>query len=118
MTRKRFTEREVLETAIRQGAVIRSYRSKEPFTLENVHEAEREHLVPVAMGGADDPANCAYSLRAEHKTRTFGTKATTAGSDIHALAKIKRILRGKRPSKHPMKSRKTAWPKRKWGAWR
>lgn len=36
-------------------------------------------------------------------------------ADVQANAKVKRILADK-PSKHPMKSRKTVWPKRKMGA--
>lgn len=94
--RKRFTERQVIETLIRQGAVIKSYRSKEPITLENVGTVEREHILERALGGEDIPANCAYSLGEEHAVVTNGTKATTAGSSKQRIAKVKRLERARK----------------------
>ena len=93
MARRRFTEREVIETLIRQGAEIRCYRSKQIITLETVGQMEREHLLEHAIGGADAPANSAYSLKAEHARITNGTKATTAGSSKQRIAKVKRLVR-------------------------
>lgn len=87
MARRRFTEKEVLETLIHQGVEIRDFRSGEPITLENVAEIEREHLHEIALGGPDDPANCRYSLSKNHHIVTNGTPATTAGSSKNRIAK-------------------------------
>lgn len=39
----------------------------------------------------NDP-HCIRPMRkADHKKKTFGTKATTAGSDVHIIAKTKRL---------------------------
>lgn len=106
MSRKRFTERQVIETLIRTGHEIRSYRTKELITLETVKQLEREHFTPIALGGADDPTNCGYSLSHEHSKQTNGTKATSYGSDKHAIAKVRR-LRGELKPKP-----KRTWPSR------
>ena len=50
-----------------------------------------EHTIPVALGNTEKPDALLCKPCADRKT--FGTKATTYGSDIHALAKIKRIRR-------------------------
>ena len=92
MSRKRFSEREVLEALIRTGHVIFCFRTKEIITLETVKTVEREHPIPLAIGGKDDPTNAAYSLPAAHKKQTNGTKATSYGSDKHAIAKVRRIV--------------------------
>lgn len=54
---------------------------------------------------ANDPAYIQALCEQSNKLKTFGSKATTAGSDIHRIAKIKRILKGPKPTKHPVKSR-------------
>src|SRR5262245_54724905 len=87
MARKRFTERQALECAIQQGAVIPCYRCKTPFTVETVRTAEREHIHEIALGGADTVANCAYSCKACHALVTNGTGATSAGSSKNRAAK-------------------------------
>ena len=87
MTRRRFTEKDVLRTLLHQGVEIRDYRTGEPITLENVAEVEREHLHEIALGGPDEPANCRYSLSKSHSLITNGTKATTAGSSKNRAAK-------------------------------
>lgn len=103
MSRKRFSERQVIEALIRTGHEIRCYRTKAVITLETMKRLEREHVTPLKLGGADDPTNAAYSLREAHKIQTNGKPATSYGSDKHAIAKINRILADK-PSKRPMKS--------------
>lgn len=112
MSRKRFTERQVIEALIRTGHEIRCYRTKEVITLETVKRLEREHVTPLKFGGADDPTNAAYSLGDAHKMQTKKDKA--------AFAKVDRILgltcNGPKkaiPSK-PFSQRKQAkaWPKR------
>ena len=84
MSRKRFSEREVIEALIRTGHEIRCYRTKEVITLETVRLLEREHVTPLKLGGADDPTNAAYSLSEAHKTQTKKDRA--------AFAKVDRIL--------------------------
>lgn len=106
MARRRFSERDVLETLIRCGTKLWCYRSREPITLANVRTVEREHVTPLALGGADTPENCAYSLAVAHKLQSFGTKATTVNSDIHKIAKVKRLRAGGKTRRGPqMKSR-------------
>lgn len=101
MARKRFSERQVIEALIRTGTVVRCYRTKEVITLETVTQLEREHPVPLALGGAADPTNAAYSLSEAHKIQTNGKPATSYGSDKHAIAKVSRLGNPK-PSRRPM----------------
>ena len=84
MSRKRFSEREVIEALIRTGHEIRCFRTKEIITLETVKRLEREHPTPLKLGGKDDPTNAAYSLSEAHKVQTRKDKA--------AIAKVDRIL--------------------------
>lgn len=91
MSRRRFSELDVLETLVRQGVEIRCYRTKDLITLDTVRQLEREHVTELGLGGADDPTNCAYSLSAAHYIVTNGTPATTAGSSKNKIAKAKRI---------------------------
>lgn len=101
--RRRFTEREVLETLVICGEFLRCFRCREPLDPKT---AEREHLLEVALGGPDVPANCAYSCADCHLVITNGTKATTAGSSKQRIAKVKRIRAGGRKRKGPkIKSR-------------
>jgi hypothetical protein len=89
MARKRFTERQVIETLINQGLEITCFRCCMPF--ENVSEIEREHLIELGLGGDDAPNNCCYSHTACHSVITNGTKATTAGSSKQRIAKVVRL---------------------------
>lgn len=91
MSRKRFTERQVIEALIRTGHEIRCFRTKEVITLESVKLLEREHPTPLKIGGADDPTNAAYSLREAHNIQTNGSRATSYRSDRHAIAKVDRL---------------------------
>jgi len=52
-----------------------------------------DHAHPLALGGADTLDNLRALHRDCHRVKTSGTKATSAGSDIHAIAKAKRIAR-------------------------
>ena len=126
MGRKRFTERQVLEVALRQGGTLKCYRCGVAFTVETVRTAEREHVHEMALGGADTVLACAYSCAACHDAVTRGTGATTAGSSIGRIAKTKRIERtgkmavnklppGGRPGRQNVKripGRVNAWPPR------
>ena len=51
----------------------------------------REDMHAVALGGVDGPENWRYVHKECAHKKTFGTKATTAGSDIHLIAKGKRL---------------------------
>lgn len=106
MTRRKFSEADVIETLYYCGIDVLCYRCKEPL---HGHKIEREHLTEIALGGADEPVNCAYSHADCHKIVTDGTKATSVGSSKQRIAKVKRILNPK-PSRHPMPKP----PKRKW----
>lgn len=117
MTRRRFSEKDTIRTLIHQGVEICCFRTGEPITLQNVTLLEREHLHERKLGGPDTPGNCRYSLKAAHHVVTNGTKATTAGSSKHRIAKSKRIVREctfkvkkRRPGARKPKS---AWPSRK-----
>ena len=102
MTRKRFSEGEVIRTLIYQGVIIPCYRCKVPFALTD--DIEREHVTELALGGLDEWTNAAYSHRACHHKVTFGTKATTAGSSIQRVAKVRRLQRKDKPKM------KRPWP--------
>ena len=68
-------------------------------------EIDWDHGVPDGLGGAHDYRNIRPLHRACHRKKTFGTKATTAGSDIHMIAKAKRIAAGGKKRRGPkMKS--------------
>jgi len=122
MARRRFSEKQVIEALIRTGHEIRCFRTKEIVTLESVKRLEREHPTPLALGGKDDPTNAAYSLSEAHKRQTNGTKATSYGSDKHAISKVARILGlTKNGPKKEIRSRgfqpappgHNSWPKRR-----
>lgn len=83
MKRRRLTEREVLEVLNRQLDLL-CYRCQGRMLPSQV---EREHIVEIALGGQDTPANCAYSHKTCHAIVTNGTPATTAGSSKNRIAK-------------------------------
>lgn len=89
--RRRFSEREVLQTLIGQGVRIICFRCDKP--IKDAKDAEREHLIELELCGLDAPENCAYSHAECHSIITNGTKATSAGSSKHRIAKAKRIVR-------------------------
>jgi len=101
MSRKRFTESQVIETLWYSGIRVPCSRCHE--LLGPLHKIEREHILEMALGGEDEPSNCTYSHKACHAVITNGTKATTAGSSKQRIAKVAR-LQNPRKSKHPMKS--------------
>jgi 5-methylcytosine-specific restriction endonuclease McrA len=108
VSRRRFTEREVLTTLITQGAVITCPRCKEPLLLGQM--IDREHFHELALGGKDEPQNCFYSHAECHSIVTNGTKATSVGSSKHKIAKTKR-LEAERLGTEPEKP-KRQWPSR------
>jgi hypothetical protein len=97
--RRRFSEHEVIETLYHQGVVILCHRCQLPIRpmlreSENIaFDIEREHIHELALGGKDEPENCAYSHANCHAAVTFGNRATTAGSSVGKIAKERRIIR-------------------------
>lgn len=87
MSRRRFSEREVLECLVRQGAIIPCRKCRVSFSVEDAKSAEREHVHEVALGGPDTVENCAFSHRDCHAVITNGNGATTAGSSKNRIAK-------------------------------
>lgn len=83
-------------------------------TLEPGQDIDWDHYIPFALGGEHHHENLRPVHRGCHRTKTFGRKATSAGSDIHAIAKTKRIPGKMRVSKPPAGTRKPETIKRKW----
>lgn len=113
--RRRFSEREVIETLHCCGIDVLCYRCHKK--LEPGQKIQREHITEIALGGADSPENCAYSHAECHAIVTDGTPATSAGSSKQRIAKVKRS--GKMavdkppPGKRKSKSKKHPWVLRK-----
>jgi len=114
--RKRFSEREVIETLWHQGVVVKCYRcgkALHPFAqdpeMPPLEAIEREHLHEVELGGEDKPHNCRYSHKACHAKVTNGTPATSAGSSKHRIAKCKRLAKQTFQKKEPGTKRVTKW---------
>jgi hypothetical protein len=98
------------------------------FFCDNCYEALRpgqdihfDHRHAHGLGGEHSYKNL-YPMHAEcHREKTFGSKATTAGSDIHKIAKVKRIAKGgKKRRGRKLKSRpfpsvvsNKKWPSRR-----
>lgn len=85
-----------------------------PLALREIDPITGDTIPP-----ANDPRYIRPMLREQHREKTFGTKATTAGSDIHAIARVKRLskkqeeFRQKMLEKLPKEERpKSKWPKR------
>ncbi len=103
--RKGFTEKIKLQVLLNQDG--RSKISGE--RLGNIANVRFDHRPPLALRKFDtekwdtipaenDLAYIEAITVEEHRVRTIGTKATTAGSDIHIIRKAQRIEReGKRP---------------------
>lgn len=108
MTRRTCTAKQALETAIQQGAVIPCYRCKISFTMEDAKERgaiEREHVVPLYLGGADEIENWAWSHKACHALQTNGPAHFNKG-DRDQITRAKRGARGgKTKSKFKIQSR-------------
>lgn len=51
---------------------------------------DEEHSIPIALGGPAKPDRLVHAEPC-HRAKTSGTRATSAGSDVHAIAKVKRI---------------------------
>lgn len=51
-----------------------------------------DHFQERALGGKDTDENWQAVLKAAHDKKTFGTKATSAGSSIHKVSHTKQII--------------------------
>ena len=85
-------DQQVLASLIAQGAIIPCFRCR--FALKDTDKIEKEHLHELALGGPDEWGNWRWSHKHCHAIATFGTKATTAGSSKHRIAKAARIAAG------------------------
>lgn len=73
---------------------------------------------------ANDPAHIHMLLITEHRKKTFGPggekRITTAGSDVHAIAKVRRLTKAQEEARQRMLAkapgekpeRKSKWPSR------
>lgn len=97
MKRKPLTRRQAVEIVLSQEGRCSICRNK--LQSGNIHY---DHIVALELGGADDPSNIQAICRVPcHHEKTFGRKSTTLGSDIHAIAKTKRIGRGGKKRRGP-----------------
>jgi len=120
MTKRRtITPKQALIIAIQQGAIIPCYRCRLSFDAETVKTIEREHVHEIALGGPDELDNMRWSHKECHAKITDGTKATTAGSSKHRIAKADRIAKGGKTRKGPpIQSRGFQKPPKGYSAWR
>lgn len=90
-----------------QGATIRCGYAKCPYPgrlITDPNNIRREHVDQIAFSEDDTIANQQlWHLHPCAHEKTYGTKATTAGSDAHARAKTRRMTGQTKPK-----------PKRKW----
>lgn len=112
MKRRRFSEREVIETLHYCGIDTLCYRCKKK--MEPGQKIEREHITECGLGGADKPENCAYSHKDCHAVVTNGPPATSAGSSKNRIAKAKRIPQKMAVKKPQLGSRKPKPKTYKW----
>lgn len=92
--RKRLPIRWVKLLLKRQGGTCAVAKCGVPLTLVQRNWID-EHRVPLALGGTNALKNRELRCIAHAKSKTFGSKATTAGSDIGNIAKVRRIRKGK-----------------------
>ncbi len=96
--RKVPTVHQILEMVLLQGGRLRCYRTRKPITLKNFRDTQREHVVELGLfatdaekAAHDTPDNWRMSFSEAHAIVTNGTKATTAGSSKHRIAKAVRM---------------------------
>ena len=76
-----------------------------------------EHRVPLALGGTNALKNRELRCIAHARSKTYGPrgKHTTLDSDIHSIAKVRRIRKGKMAvactKRRTKYARNYAWPK-------
>ncbi len=113
MTRRACTAKQALEVAIEQGAVIPCFRCRLAFTSREAKDRgaiEREHLVPLALGGKDIPSNWAWSHKGCHAKQTNGRSHLGEG-DKYEIAKAKRLANGGKKRRGAKIQNRSDWPK-------
>ncbi len=115
------THRKSVTAAImRETLLMQAYETDRPIICPLCYEPIQpggrtilEHMHALGLGGPDTPEN----RRLVHKhcadKKTFGTKATTAGSDIQLIAKGKR-LRGETGQGRPKREIKSRGFDKRW----
>lgn len=61
------------------------------FPLTANDDRVLEHMVPHRLGGSSEVENLRWVHKACAAKKTNGTKATSAGGDLHKIAKAKRL---------------------------
>jgi hypothetical protein len=90
MSRRKLSQKDKLEILIRQSVCPLCGER-----LGKLEDVDFDHVHPLALGGSDnDNGNFQALHRSCHRVKTSGTKATSAGSDIHEVAKTKRLSKG------------------------
>lgn len=94
------------------------------------HEVELDHDPALALRPIDpetgdtippasDPRALIWRPKADHKAKTFGRRggktATTAGSDIHAIAKERRLTKGQEEFRRRVLEREPGEPRKRSG---
>jgi len=112
-------EQAILRSILAQkGAVLPCFRCDVKFTCDDA--IQKEHLHERALDGPDVWGNWRWSHKDCHAIATDGTKATTAGSSTHRIAKtndnrvVKFIVNKPSPGEaKPKEDGKRPWPSRK-----
>ena len=86
MNRRKLSMKDKLEILIRQSACPLCGER-----LGKLEDVDFDHEQALARGGDDTNDNLRAVHRSCHRVKTSGTKATSAGSDIHEIAKTKRL---------------------------
>jgi hypothetical protein len=69
---------------------LRGWDEERRDTIPPANDAE--HIDLLMVREVKRCKDCGRSIRSHHE-KTFGTKATTAGSDIHRIAKLRRLTK-------------------------
>jgi hypothetical protein len=88
--------------------------------LGNLSNVRFDHIHALALGGADHVSNLRAIHVACHDVKTFGTRATTAGSDIQQIAKSRRLTKSQEEFRQRVlsKSGQAERPERKTSKWK
>lgn len=88
-----------------------------PPVSERPYDEDKRDTVP----SANDIAFLEVLTKADHDVRTFGTKATSSGSDAHSRAKVRHLTADQAEFRRRLLAKtegesepeRTSWPKRK-----
>jgi len=69
-----------------------------------------EHLVPYGLDGKSDETNLRWVHKECASKKTNGSKATSAGGDLHKIAKAKRLAKARDELKAVLSGEKTKQP--------